>query len=99
MSDTANSTGGVMPRDLADSVMARRAEGESSAIFPTSVVSMWLDSGVMIMTALRDATKSGDAFTIPFVAGGEKFLPVFGSGWFLIDRRRTPPPMPPLMIP
>src|SRR5437764_426946 len=38
MSETANSVGGMMPRDLAESVIARRAEGESSAIFPTSVL-------------------------------------------------------------
>ena len=81
MSETANSVGGMMPRDWAASVRARRAEGESSAIFPTSVVSMWLDSGVMIMTALREATKSGDAFTIPLVAGRKSLSPLLGSSW------------------
>ena len=79
MSETANSVGGRIQSAFAESTMARRAAGASSFTLPTSVVSMWLADGVMIMTGLCTESKPADAFTMPHVAGRKSLSPLYGS--------------------
>ena len=81
MSETANSFGSVMPRAAAAATTARRVAGRSSATRPTSVVSMWLDCGRMIITALRRGSNSSEASTMPLLAGRKSLSPQYGSRW------------------
>ena len=57
----------------------RRVRDGSSLTDPTTVISMWLDAGVMIRTELSSGLKPLLAPTIPHVAGRNSLSPGSGS--------------------